>query len=179
MANEVLVKFAEWFSTTGSVTIAQYGLLGLFFTAIALNATFVFGIPMEIILVAFYYSTRIDPLFIAIFAGFGAAIGEMLTYYIGTKSSRLAEKIEQGKGKFLKKILQKARKEINAKGPLAVFILFIFPLPVDFVGIICGMMKMKPWKFFLSAIAGKIARYFAALWFAILGIELIARLLGL
>lgn len=179
MAEDVLVKFAEWFSSTGSTTMAQLGLPGVFAAGIVLNATVFFGIPMEILLIAFYYATGTDPLLIAIFAGAGAAIGEMLTYCIGLKSSGIADRIEKGNGKFWKKALEKVRKEINNRGPIAVIVLFVFPLPVDLVGIVCGMLKMSAKKFFLASLAGKIIRYFAAVWFAIIGIEIIAGIIGL
>ncbi|MDO8647641.1 MAG: VTT domain-containing protein [Candidatus Diapherotrites archaeon] len=174
MASDILSGFLSWFSTTGASTIAQFGLLGIFATAIALNATVFFGIPMEILLIAFYYSTRIDPLIIALAAGSGAAIGEMIIFYAGWKSKWLSGKVEKSKSK----LLQKVRREINAKGPIAEFILFVIPLPIDFVGIMCGIMKMNPLKFFLTALIAKIARYYLVMALVVWGIGLIARLFG-
>jgi membrane protein YqaA with SNARE-associated domain len=175
MALELINGFLNWFSTTGAVAISQFGLLGIFITAIILNATFFFGIPMELLLVAFYYASKIDPAVIAIIAGIGAAIGEMIIYCIGRKSTWLSEKFEKCKSK----LLQKARKEINAKGPIAVFMLYVLPLPIDFVGLFSGIMKMNRLKFFIAALAGKIARYYLLIVFVAWGISIISRLLGI
>src|SRR3989344_7825425 len=174
MVLEVLAAFLAWLSGTMQFLIQTFGLPGLFFAAILENATLFVGIPLELIIIAFHYATNANPLLIAVIAGLGAAIGELTGYAIGRAGTGIAEKIKHHQiGLF-----NMLEKQIDAKGPFAVFLLLLLPIPFVLVGIASGIAKMNPLKFFLATFAGKTTRFFLVLIAASFGIKLLLGFFG-
>ena len=175
MVLDLITGFIAWLSSTMQFLINTFGLPGLFFAAILENATLFIGVPLELILVAFYFTAKTNPLIIALVAGLGAAIGELTGYAVGRAGTGIAEKIE----KHQIKGFQQLQKQINSKGPFAVFLLLLVPIPFDLVGIASGIAKMNPVKFFLATFAGKTTRFFIVIMAASFGIKALLSFFGL
>lgn len=175
MVLELITGFLAWLLQTMQWLSNTFGLPGLFIASILENATLFIGVPLEIILVGFYFATKTNIILIAIVAGAGAAIGELTGYAVGRAGTKIAEKVEHHKIK----LFQDLQKQINSKGPLAVYFLTLLPVPFDLVGLACGIAKMHPLKFFIATFLGKSTRFFIVLIAATTGIKFLLSFFGI
>ena len=67
------------------------------------------------------------------------------------------------------KIYQRVEGWVKRWGWIAVFLLSIFPLVFDVVGIIAGAMRMPVWKFFLATWLGRTITYVTVAYLASAG----------
>lgn len=91
----------------------------------------------------------------AICASIGSALGETTSYFFGYGISRYVFKNLEKNKKY--KIFNKIFKKYG------IFALFIFassPIPFDFIGILCGMIKYNFKLFLLIAFIGKLIKMF-------------------
>lgn len=89
-----------------------------------------------------------EPLFIAIFAGLGAAIGELSGYLIGLGGRKVI-------GEKYKKKMDILMKLFKRFGPVVIFVFALTPLPDDLLFIPLGVMRYKIVNAFIPAILGK------------------------
>ncbi len=137
--------------------IQQWGLFGIFVAAIIANATIFLPMPLDIMVFSLgALSKDIGFVFAAgIFAGAGAAIGEMTAYIVGLLGISAVEKAKHKEYEQLEGITKK----LNNKGFVFIAIAALTPFPFDLVGIAAGIIKYDPKKFFVACLAGKLARY--------------------
>jgi uncharacterized membrane protein YdjX (TVP38/TMEM64 family) len=126
-----------------------YGYAGVFVISVFLNATII--IPVSAMAVVSSMGGILPlPWVVGIVGGIGAGIGEMTAYVAGRAGRGLLAKSN---------IYTRVEKWVTRWGWIAVFILSIFPLVFDIVGIIAGAMRMPWWRFFLACWAGRTISY--------------------
>jgi len=137
--------------------IQQWGLLGVFIAAIIANATIFFPMPLDIMVFSIGALSKDAGFALAagIFAGMGAAIGEMTAYIFGLIGISAVERAKHREYEQLGGITKK----LNHKGFVFIAIAALTPFPFDLVGIAAGVIKYDPKKFFIACLAGKLARY--------------------
>ncbi|MBI5553600.1 MAG: VTT domain-containing protein [Candidatus Diapherotrites archaeon] len=150
---------------------SEYGLAGIFLASVISNATVLFPLPVDIlVLVAAAASGR--PLFsllVALVSGSGAAIGELSSYFLGRVGISAMEKVGQKEYAVLEGIKNK----IRDRGMVFIFLGAFLPFPFDLVGLACGVLKYDVKKFFVAALLGKVLRYSFIAMAGYFGIELI------
>ncbi|MEM3000283.1 MAG: VTT domain-containing protein [Candidatus Bathyarchaeia archaeon] len=145
-----LQDIAEWMRNFA----LQYGYLGIFLISL-FGATAIF-IPIPYTVVIFILGGLQDnlgnwifePLWIAIAAGAGAAIGEFSGYLIGFGGRKVIGDRYKKKMDFLTKLFKKF-------GPIAIFIFALTPLPDDLLFIPLGIMRYGLIQAFIPAFLGK------------------------
>jgi uncharacterized membrane protein YdjX (TVP38/TMEM64 family) len=129
-----------------------YGYVGIFFISVLLNATII--IPISVMaIVSSTGAVLPSPLLVGIIAGVGAGIGEMTAYVAGRSGRALLAKSS---------VYTRVEKWVKRWGWIAVFILSVFPIVFDVVGIIAGAMRMPWWRFWLACWAGRTVSYVTA-----------------
>jgi membrane protein YqaA with SNARE-associated domain len=140
-----------------------YGYAGAFVISIILNATLIIPVSNMAIIFSLGAVPALSPLFVGLAGGIGAGIGEMTGYIAG----------RSGRGLLAKnKVYTRVEKWVIRWGWIAVFVLSIFPLFFDVVGIIAGAMRMPIWKFFLACWLGRTVSYVTVAYLAHYGFQL-------
>ena len=133
-----IVPFAEYLINT-------FGYLGIFIVEAIANATLFFPIPGAIFTMA--SGLFLNPIIVGIYAGLGAAVGELTGYLIGFGGGVLIED----------KVEFKSMRRLYAKyGLWTIYIFSAIPFPFDVIGIICGVLRVRPLVFFVLTALGKI-----------------------
>lgn len=126
----------------------QYGYFGIFLISM-LGAMSVFvPIPYTVVIFTLGSLQTFDPLWIAVAAGAGAAIGEFSGYLIGFGGRRIIGEKYKKKMDFLMKLFKKF-------GPIAIFVFALTPLPDDLLFIPLGVMRYSVLRAFVPALLGK------------------------
>ncbi|MCD6414226.1 MAG: VTT domain-containing protein [Candidatus Diapherotrites archaeon] len=131
--------------------ITNYGLLGVFVISLVGNATIFFPVPTYLLVYAL--GAKMNPLLLGLFAGTGAAIGELTSYVVGygiEKGARVKKR------KFRRRYVG-IRNLFKKYGFWIIPIFAATPLPMDAVGLMAGFLNYPLRKFFLGCLLGKIA----------------------
>lgn len=162
MSKELKIKIARIFSFIFVVGLSLYiyiirdqavkyallGIPGVFLISFLAYATVL--LPAPGIAVVFTMGSVYPPLSVAIAAGIGAALGELVGYLAGFSTQGIIEKSD---------LYQKLSYWMGKNGPLTIMIISIIPNPFfDFAGLIAGALKMPVWKFFLCCCVGEIIK---------------------
>ena len=140
----ILDDLADWMQNVAG----QYGYLGIFLISF-LGATSVFvPIPSTVVIFIIAGNTAFDPLWIAVAAGLGAAIGEFSGYLIGYGGRRVI-------GEKYKKKMDILMKLFKRFGTAVIFIFALTPLPDDLLFIPLGVMRYSVLAAFIPALLGK------------------------
>ncbi len=154
---------------TLSQTIAQLqglGYIGAFFIMLISNATVVLPAPGLVFVIAM--GRTLNPFLLGLFAGPGAAIGEMTGYMAGYGGATPIEHTN---------IYQRFDKLMDKFGLWFVFALSIIPNPfIDIAGLLAGAAHLPKWKFFLTVLVGKIIQSTFLAWAGALSINWIINL---
>jgi len=138
------------FSALYHVLVSQWGYIGIFLMQVISSSTVL--LPLPGIAIIFVYGTILNPLLVGIFAGLGAAIGELTGYAVGYGGHKIVTRKN-------KKWAKKTKKLFKKYNPFVVIVVFAAtPLPFDLVGILCGLSKYDIKKFFLAALIGNVIR---------------------
>ena len=105
-------------------------------------------IPYTVVIFILGASSNFDPLWIAIAAGAGAAVGEFSGYLIGFGGRRVIGYKYRKKMDFLTKLFKKY-------GAIAIFVFALTPLPDDLLFIPLGVMRYSLLRAFVPAVLGK------------------------
>ncbi len=163
--------------------IRTYGLLGLFILSIAANATILFPLGVEVLVVAaganptlvgLASNSLLDRALVGMVSGTGAAIGEMTAYLAGAMGRKAIENVKEID---IRKVDEVAKK-IEQRGMAFIFLIAIIPFPFDVIGMAAGLVKFNPIKFFLAAWGGKGLRYVLYSMFGFAAFEAVKGLLG-
>ncbi len=163
MVLEFLAGFPAW----AQAFVETTGYLGIFLVSFIGSASII--LPVPFIAVVFSAGAFLNPLFVGISAGFGAALGELTGYGVGYGGQKIMKKY--------KPYFDLAEKWFQKHG--GFFVIFIFavtPLPSDVIGLLCGAMKYPVKKFIIASLLGKIV---ANLIVAYAGFYSISWILGL
>lgn len=129
--------------------LAAFGYPAVFLISLLGNATVVLPAPSFAVVLA--AGSTLDPVWVGLAAGLGAAMGEMTGYLAGIGGQAVIEdrplfrRIEQWMGK---------------SGMLVIFLLGAIPNPFfDVGGMIAGVVRMPIWRFILAGWLGKSIRF--------------------
>jgi len=155
----------------------QYGYLGIFFISL-LGATAIF-VPIPYTVVIFILGSLQDafgnwvfePLWIAVAAGAGAAIGEFSGYLIGFGGRRVVGEKYKKRMEFLTKLFKKY-------GPVAIFVFALTPLPDDLLFIPLGVMRYNLLRAFVPALLGKFFSNLIIAYSGRLSLEIVRSIFG-
>lgn len=152
--------------------VHDFGYLGIFTGSLLSSLTLFFPVPSFIFTVA--AGALLNPFWVGITAGTGAAIGEMIGYPIG-RGIHYGIKKKKKQKKRDKDMFKLIREWFNKKrGPIIIFLFALSPLPDDFVVIFCGIIKYDVKKLFAALLAGKIIFSLALAYAGYYGIELVS-----
>jgi uncharacterized membrane protein YdjX (TVP38/TMEM64 family) len=131
--------------------LAAYGYPGIFIVAMLANAT-VF-LPAPGVAVVFAMGSIFNPLLVALFAGTGAAIGELVGYLAGYSGQGIVENT---------KMFTRIEPWVRRYGVFTIFILAALPNPFfDIAGVAAGILKIPIGKFFIACWLGQLIKMFA------------------
>ena len=164
--------------------IAHYGLLGVLITAFVAGSTVsVLAIPVPYWLLVFTLPSILAPewgigapITVGIISGFGACLGQTLTFIIGWGGRDLSEKLAS---KLSKGLYTKAMYWAQRHGSLAVFtmsaVLNPFHLPMTLA---MASLGFSGWKFVLFSLLGNIVKGVFIAFCGYFGLTSLFRLLG-
>jgi uncharacterized membrane protein YdjX (TVP38/TMEM64 family) len=131
--------------------LAAYGYPGIFIVAMMANAT-VF-LPAPGVAVVFAMGSIFNPMLVALFAGTGAAIGELVGYLAGYSGQGIVENTQ---------MFARIEPWVRRYGVFAIFILAALPNPFfDIAGVAAGILKIPIGKFFIACWLGQLIKMFA------------------
>ena len=117
--------------------LAIYGYPGIFLLAFLAYATVL--LPAPGIAVVFTMGSVFNPLYVALAAGAGAALGELSGYLAGFSGQVLAERVD---------LYNRLEKWMRFNGGLTIVLLSAIPNPLfDLAGLTAGALKMPVPKF--------------------------------
>jgi len=168
-----LQDIADWMRNFA----VQYGYLGIFLISL-LGATSIF-VPIPYTIVIFILGGLQDtvgnwvfePLWIAVAAGAGAAIGEFSGYLIGFGGRRVIGEKYKKKMDFLTKLFKKY-------GPITIFVFALTPLPDDLLFIPLGVMRYGLIQAFIPALLGKFFSNLIIAYSGRLSLEIVKNIFG-
>jgi len=131
----------------------QYGYFGIFLISLIGALSIIFPIPYTVIIFTIGglkvgEAWVFEPLWIAVAAGIGSAIGEFSGYLLGFGGRKVIS------GKYKKKMDFLVR-VFNKYGPVTIFLFALTPLPDDLLFIPMGVMRYSIIKAFVPALIGK------------------------
>ncbi len=130
--------------------LAIYGYPGIFLIAFMTNATVL--LPAPGIAVVFAMGAIFKPIYIALAAGVGGALGELSGYLAGFSGQAVVEHTD---------IYNKFKAWIEKYGFMAILILAALPNPFfDVAGVAAGILKMPVSKFLLAVWIGVTIKMF-------------------
>ena len=130
-------------------TRGEFGYPGIFLLSFIGAASVIVPIPYTIVLLTISAPQfGFNPLLLAIIAGFGAAVGELVGYGLGYAGRRVVSKKYDHRLNTMLRIFDRF-------GMPAVFIFALTPLPDDLLFIPLGLMRYSLWKAFIPCVAGK------------------------
>ncbi len=124
----------------------QFGYLGVFIISFIGSVSVVFPIPYTIVI--FFLGSVLDPFFVAISGGLGAALGEFSGYALGYYGRTVVSEERRRKMDYMLRIFDRY-------GPVAIFLFALTPLPDDLLFIPLGVMRYSFLKAFIPALLGK------------------------
>jgi membrane protein YqaA with SNARE-associated domain len=159
------------FSAWAMSIVQAYGYMGVFLINLLGSATIFFPVPAFAL--TFALGVVLNPWLLGISAGLGSAIGELTGYLLGYGGQEALRKKH-------KKWLDKAHRFAEKRGMFAaVLLIAASPIPTDIVGILAGVSKYDPKKFFIAMLIGKVIKYTLIAWAGFYGLLWIAQAFGL
>lgn len=140
--SEVFQQLYNWMESLA----LQYQYFGIFFISFIGALSIIFPIPYTVVI--FTLGATFEPLWIAVAAGIGSAIGEFSGYLLGFGGRKIISDKYKKKMDFLMKLFDKY-------GYAAIFIFALTPLPDDLLFIPLGTMRYSFVKAFIPTIIGK------------------------
>jgi membrane protein DedA with SNARE-associated domain len=147
----------------------QFGYLGVFIISFIGSVSVIFPIPYTIVI--FFLGGILDPFFVAVCGGLGAALGEFSGYTIGYYGRTIVNEKIQKKMDYMVKLFDKY-------GSASIFLFALTPLPDDLLFIPLGVMRYPFWKAFIPALLGKTLMTFILAYSGQQSIELIETIFG-
>jgi membrane protein YqaA with SNARE-associated domain len=149
----------------------QYGYLGIFLISLLGAMSIFVPIPYTIVIFILGGLQTFDPLWIAVAAGLGSAIGEFSGYLLGVGGRKVIGDRYKKKMDFLTKLFKKY-------GPIAIFIFALTPLPDDLLFIPLGIMRYSLLRAFIPALLGKFFSNLIIAYSGRLSLEIVKSLFG-
>jgi membrane protein YqaA with SNARE-associated domain len=166
-----LQDIAKWIQESMQSFAIQYGYLGIFLISLFGAMPIFVPIPYTVVIFILGGLPSFDPLWIAVAAGAGAAIGEFSGYLIGFGGRRVIGEKYKKKMDFLTKLFKKY-------GPIAIFVFALTPLPDDLLFIPLGVMRYGLIRAFIPALIGKFFSNLIIAYSGRLSLEIVKSLFG-
>ena len=147
----------------------QFGYFGVFIISFIGSVSVIFPIPYTIVI--FFLGGVLDPFFVAVSGGLGAALGEFSGYTLGYYGRKIVNEQRKRKMDYIVKLFDKY-------GPATIFLFALTPLPDDLLFIPLGVMRYPFWKAFIPALLGKTLMTFILAYSGQQSIELIETVFG-
>jgi membrane protein YqaA with SNARE-associated domain len=147
----------------------QFGYLGIFTISFIGSVSIIFPIPYTIVI--YLSGAFLDPFFVAISGGLGAALGEFSGYVLGYYGRTVVSKERRRKMDYMVKLFDRY-------GPAAIFLFALTPLPDDLLFIPLGVMRYPFLKAFVPALIGKTLMTFTLAYSGQQSLELIKTIFG-
>jgi membrane protein YqaA with SNARE-associated domain len=155
----------------------QYGYLGIFL--ISLFGAMSIFVPIPYTIVIFILGGLRDtvgnwvfePLWIAVAAGAGSAIGEFSGYLLGVGGRKVISDRYKKKMDFITKLFKKY-------GTIAIFVFALTPLPDDLLFIPLGVIRYNLFRAFIPALLGKFFSNLIIAYSGRLSLQIIGDLFG-
>lgn len=126
----------------------NYGYLGVFLIALISCMTIIFPIPYIPAIIAISITTSLNPFWIGISGGLGAAIGEFTGYFLGRSGSETISKRWENQ-------IEKLKIFFNKYGFWAIVLVTATPLPTGVFYLIAGMTRYSAQRLLIAGIIGK------------------------
>jgi len=149
--------------------VNQFSYLGIFAISFIGSVSVVFPIPYTIVI--YLSGAFLDPFFVAISGGLGAALGEFSGYVIGYTGRAAVNEERRKKMNYMVKLFDRY-------GPAAIFFFALTPLPDDLLFIPLGVIRYPFMKAFIPALLGKTLMTFILAYSGQQSFELIEVLFG-
>jgi membrane protein DedA with SNARE-associated domain len=153
--------------------LKPYRYIGIFVISFLAYATVLLPAPgaaFVFTIGAAFKDVPFNTIRIAIAAGSGAALGELLGYLAGLSGQAVLEN---------RKIYQKFKGWMEKHGSVTVFVLSALPNPLfDLVGLVAGALRMSPWKFLFWCWAGEMLKMLVFAASGAAGLDLFEWLIG-
>lgn len=134
--------------------LAVYGYPGIFLIAFLTNATVL--LPAPGIAVVFTMGAIFQPVYIALAAGAGGALGELSGYLAGFSGQAVVERTD---------LYDRFKDWIEKNGFISILILAALPNPFfDVAGVAAGILKMPIQKFLIAVWIGVTIKMFVFAW---------------
>jgi membrane protein YqaA with SNARE-associated domain len=128
--------------------LENFGYAGIFLVSLISSATIILPVPG--VLFTSVMGAVLNPLFVALAAGTGAALGEVSGYLAGFSGQGVVEKAE---------ITRKMEVWMRRYGGVTILVFAFIPNPVfDMAGMVAGALKMPLWQFLAWCWVGKVAK---------------------
>ena len=147
----------------------QFGYLGVFIISLIGSMSVIFPVPYT--LVIFVLGSVLDPFFVAVSGGLGAALGEFSGYTLGYYGRKIVSKERHRKMDYMVKLF-------GRYGSATIFLFALTPLPDDLLFIPLGVMRYPFLKAFVPALLGKMLMTFILAYSGQQSIELIKIVFG-
>ena len=147
----------------------QYGYFGIFLISLVGALSIIFPIPYTVII--FTLGGTFEPLWIALAAGMGSAVGEFSGYLIGFGGRRVISEKYKKKMEFLMRLFDRF-------GPIMIFLFALTPLPDDLLFIPLGVIRYSLARAFIPALIGKICMNFIVAYSGRFSIQIIRDIFG-
>lgn len=168
---DITALTAEFIAWANEI-ILSLGYLGLFFVNLVASASIILPVPAFLIVFAAGSLGFLNPWVIGLVAGAGAALGELIGYWLGKGGGKVIEK------KY-KKLVELGEKWIKGHKSFPMIVAFAAtPLPDDIVGIVCGIFNYDIKKFLLASFIGKVIMNTAIAWSGFYGFKGISAIFG-
>ena len=148
--------------------IASFGYIGVFLATFLSTTSIFFPAPGFVVVVA--AAALFNPIWVALAATAGGALGEFTSYLVGYWG-RTAIDLKRWER------YQRAENWMTRYGSFAIFLFALVPgLIFDLIAIAAGALRFPFWKFLLASFAGRLPRSFLE---AYLGWMILPRILPL
>jgi membrane protein YqaA with SNARE-associated domain len=149
----------------------QYGYLGVFLISLIGAMSIFVPIPYTIVIFILGGLSSFDPLWIAVAAGIGSAIGEFSGYLLGVGGRKVIGDKYKKRMEFITKLFKKY-------GSVAIFVFALTPLPDDLLFIPLGVMRYSLLRAFIPALLGKFFSNLIIAYSGRLSLQIIGDLFG-
>lgn len=134
--------------------LQEYGYLGIFIISFMTNATVL--LPAPGIALVFAMGAVFNPIYIALAAGAGGALGELSGYLAGFSGQAIVDRTN---------VYERFHNWIEKYGFFAILILAALPNPFfDVAGVAAGILKMPLPRFLLAVWIGVTIKMFLFAW---------------
>ena len=162
---DVIQQLSAWMESLA----LQYGYFGIFLISLIGALSIFFPIPYTVII--FTLGGTFEPLWIAVAAGIGSAVGEFSGYLLGFGGRRVISEKYKKKMEFLMKLFDRF-------GPIVIFLFALTPLPDDLLFIPLGVIRYSIARAFIPALIGKICMNFIVAYSGRFSIQIIRDIFG-